>query len=243
MKLRKGKSMKAVDSYVSIDLETTGLNPKRDRIIEIGAIKFVDGEKTESFSTFVNPARKLDQTIIDLTGIRDEELADAPYIDSVLPRLIDFLGELPLLGHSILFDYSFIKKAAVDNKLSFEKSGIDTLKIARKFLAKLEHRNLDYLCNYYKIPHNAHRAFADAEATAELYRKLVENFYDAKDSLFLPSPLIFKVKRDTPASKQQKERLYKLLVQHKITLEADVEHLTKSEASRFTDKILAKYGR
>lgn len=235
--------MKAVDSYVCIDLETTGLNPKRDRIIEIGAVKFVDGEKTESFSTFVNPARKLDQTIIDLTGIRDEELADAPYIDSILPRLLDFLGELPLLGHSILFDYSFIKKAAVDNKLSFEKSGIDTLKIARKFLDKLEHRNLDYLCNYYKIPHNAHRAFADAEATAELYRKLVDNFYDAEDSLFFPSPLIFKVKRDTPASKQQKERLYKLLVQHKITLEADVEHLTKSEASRFTDKILAKYGR
>lgn len=238
-----GKSMKAVDSYVSIDLETTGLNPKRDKIIEIGAVKVINGIKTDSFLTFINPARKLDQTIIGLTGIRDEDLAGAPYIDSVLPELMDFLEDLPLLGHSILFDYSFIKKAAVDNKLSFEKSGIDTLKIARKFLADLEHRNLDYLCNYYKIPHNAHRAFADAEATDELYRILADKFYEAEDSLFMPSPLIFSIKRDTPATKQQKERLYKLLVQHKITLEADVERLTRSEASRFTDRILAEYGR
>lgn len=238
-----GKSMKAVDSYVSIDLETTGLNPKRDKIIEIGAVKVINGIKTDSFLTFINPARKLDQTIIGLTGIRDEDLAGAPYIDSVLPELMDFLEDLPLLGHSILFDYSFIKKAAVDNKLSFEKSGIDTLKIARKFLADLEHRNLDYLCNYYKIPHNAHRAFADAEATDELYRILADKFYEAEDSFFMPSPLIFSIKRDTPATKQQKERLYKLLVQHKITLEADVERLTRSEASRFTDRILAEYGR
>lgn len=238
-----GKSMKMVDSYVSIDLETTGLNPKRDKIIEIGAVKVIDGVKKESFSTFVNPARKMDRTIIDLTGIRDEDLADAPYIDSILPELMEFLEDLPLLGHSILFDYSFIKKAAVDNKLSFEKSGIDTLKIARKFLADLEHRNLDYLCNYYEIPHNAHRALADAVATEELYRRLSDKFLDTEDSLFLPSPLIFRVKRDTPATKQQKERLYKLLVQHKITLEADVEHLTRSEASRFIDRILAEYGR
>lgn len=238
-----GKSMKAVDSYVSIDLETTGLNPKRDKIIEIGAVKVINGIKTDSFLTFINPARKLDQTIIGLTGIRDEDLEGAPYIDSVLPELMDFLEELPLLGHSILFDYSFIKKAAVDNKLSFEKSGIDTLKIARKFLAALEHRNLDYLCNYYKIPHNAHRAFADAEATDELYRILADKFFEAEDSLFMPSPLSFSIKRDTPATKQQKERLYKLLVQHKITLEADVERLTRSEASRFTDRILSEYGR
>jgi len=235
--------MKTVDSYVSIDLETTGLNPKKDKIIEIGAVKVIGGIKKESFSTFVNPARKLDQIIIDLTGIKDDDLEDAPYIESVLPGLMDFLEDLPILGHSILFDYSFIKKAAVDNKLSFEKNGIDTLKIARRFLADLEHRNLDYLCNYYKIPHNAHRALADAVATDELYRRLSDKFFDTESSLFLPSPMIFKVKRDTPATRQQKDRLYKLLVQHKITLEADVERLTKSEASRFTDRILAEYGR
>ena len=98
------------DTYVSIDLETTGLNPKRDRIIEIGAIRVEQGQIVEEFSTFVDPGRKLEERITELTGIRDEDLADAPQLDEVFPKLLEFMGELPLLGHSILFDYSFLKK-------------------------------------------------------------------------------------------------------------------------------------
>ena len=106
------------DTYVSIDLETTGLNPKRDRIIEIGAIRVEQGQIVEEFSTFVDPGRKLEERITELTGIRDEDLADAPQLDEVFPKLLEFMGELPLLGHSILFDYSFLKKAAVDRKIT-----------------------------------------------------------------------------------------------------------------------------
>lgn len=98
------------DTYVSIDLETTGLNPKRDRIIEIGAIRVEQGQIVEEFSTFVDPGRKLEERITELTGIRDEDLADAPQLDEVFPKLLEFMGELPLLGHSILFDYFFLKK-------------------------------------------------------------------------------------------------------------------------------------
>ena len=232
-----------MNNYVSIDLETTGLNPKQDKIIEIGAVKMIDGKQTDAFSTFVNPGRRLNEHIVTLTGIRDEQLADAPCIEEVLPRLLDFLEDLPLLGHSVLFDYSFLKKAAVNQKLVFEKSAIDTLKIARKYLADLEHRSLDYLCEYYQIPHRAHRALEDARATVELYQKLTELFFKEEETVFRPAPLHYAVKRDTPATKPQKERLYRLLQQHNITLEVDVEKLTRSEASRFTDKILAKYGR
>lgn len=246
------------DTYVSIDLETTGLNPKRDRIIEIGAIRVERGEIREEFSTFVNPGRKLEERITELTGIRDEDLAEAPELDEVFPKLLEFMGNFPLLGHSILFDYSFLKKAAVDRKLTFERSAVDTLQIARKYLPDLPHRNLEYLCRYYEIPHHAHRALEDAKATDRLFRKLAELFYEekngeqaltesdgkiAKNTLFAPKPLHFQVKRDTPATKPQKERLYRLLEQHKITLEADVEKLTRSEAGRLVDKILAKYGR
>ena len=246
------------DTYVSIDLETTGLNPKRDRIIEIGAIRVERGEIREEFSTFVNPGRKLEERITELTGIRDEDLAEAPELDEVFPKLLEFMGDFPLLGHSILFDYSFLKKAAVDRKLTFERSAVDTLQIARKYLPDLPHRNLEYLCRYYEIPHHAHRALEDAKATDRLFRKLAELFYEeengeqaltesdgkiAKNTLFAPKPLRFQVKRDTPATKPQKERLYRLLEQHKITLEADVEKLTRSEAGRLVDKILAKYGR
>ena len=131
------------DSYISIDLETTGLEPKHDKIIEIGALQVEKGQITDSFSTFVNPGRKLEERITELTGIRDEDLADAPYIQDVLPKLLAFVGDLPLLGHSILFDFSFLKKAAVNQKLSFERGAVDTLKIARKYLPELESRSLD----------------------------------------------------------------------------------------------------
>lgn len=227
------------DSYISIDLETTGLNPRLDKIIEIGAVRVVGGIPQDTFSTFINPGRKLEERITDLTGIRQEQLEGAPVIEEVLPGLLAFLGELPLVGHRILFDFSFLKKAAVNHNLDFEKNGIDTLKIAQKFLTGLEHRTLEYLCRYYGIPHHAHRALHDAQATSQLYQMLVRQFYEDEDNIFLPGKLVFKVKKDTPATKPQKERLYRLIEQHKLILDADVEKLTRSEASRITDKILA----
>lgn len=232
-----------MDAYVSIDLETTGLNPKTDKIIEIGGVKVIGGNITETFSAFVNPGRKLEPKITELTGIRDKDLEGAPSIEEVFPKLQLFLEELPLLGHSVLFDFSFLKKAAVNQKLTFEKQAVDTLKIARKYLQSLESRSLGALCKYYGIPHYAHRALADAEATDALYRKLTEEFFSETESLFCPEPLIYKVKRDQPASKAQKERLYRLTVRHKITLDMEIERLTRSEASRLADKITAEYGR
>ena len=234
-------------SYVSLDLETTGLNPRLDRIIEIGALRVENGEIADTFCTFVNPGRRLEERITDLTGIRDEDVEGAPYIEEVLPDLFRFLGDLPLLGHSVRFDFSFLKKAAVDLRLPFERNAVDTLKIARKYLTALEHRSLDYLCDYYKIPHQAHRALEDARATHVLYGKLAEDFYEkesgeaaqgqGKYNLFEAVPLQFQIKRDTPVTKPQKEQLYRLIEQHKIVLNADVERLTRSEASRIIDKI------
>lgn len=232
-----------INTYISIDLETTGLHPKQDRIIEIGAVKVVEGRIEDTFSSFVNPGRKLEDRIVELTGITDNDLAEAPFIEEIFPKLEHFLGELPFVGHSILFDYSFLKKVAVNMNRPFEKDAIDTLKIARKYLDQLEHRNLDYLCEYYGIPHHAHRALQDAEATSTLYQKLAENYYNEKEALFRPQKLAFAVKKDTPATKAQKERLYRLIAQHKIEWERNVEKLTRSEASRFTDIILATYGR
>ena len=132
--------------------------------------------------------------------------------------------------------------------MSFEREGIDTLKIARKYLPDLESRSLGYLCGYYGIQHSAHRALHDARATAALYRKLTESFYDQEEaegdkSLFRPKRLRHNVKRDTPATKAQKEQLYKLADRHKLIIEYDIEKLTRSEASRRIDRILAEYGR
>lgn len=240
-----------INDYICVDVETTGLNPKTDKIIEIGAVRVRNGEITDSFESFVAPGRKLEERITALTGIDDRMLQNAPERKEVIPKFLEFAGEDILLGHSVFFDYSFLKRAAVNEKLTFERQGIDTLKLARKFLPDLESRSLGFLCKHYQIEHNAHRALADAVATVKLYQKLTEQFFTEKD--FRSAPLIYKVKRETPITGPQKERLYRLIELHRLSIEQDesfsfllnleVEKLTRNEASRYTDQLFAKFGR
>lgn len=233
-----------MNSYLSLDLETTGVNPKQERIIEFGAVRIEDGVCTGVFESFVNPGRRLEENVIQLTGIQDGDLSDAPEITEVLPRFIEFAKDLPLLGHSVWFDFSFIKRAAVNQGLTFERAGVDTYKIAKRYLADLPKRNLAFLCGHYNISHRAHRAAEDARAAGALYEAMWKQFGGEEDvSLFDPVPLRYQVKKDRPAAKSQKERLYKLLSMHKIDTTYDIDKLTRSEASRYTDQILAKYGR
>lgn len=91
-----------VKDYVCLDLETSGLYPRLDKIIEIGAVKVLDGIAAERFQTFVNPGRKLSGHTSEITGITDHDLESAPYIEEALPGFLAFAGELPLLGHSVL---------------------------------------------------------------------------------------------------------------------------------------------
>lgn len=226
-------------SFVSIDLETTGLNAKRDRIIEIGAVKIIDGKEAGSFSELINPGRDLEERIVELTGIESRHLTQAPYIEEVLPRLSDFLEDLPLLGHNVIFDFSFLKKAYVDQKKDFKKYGIDTLRLARRFMPDLEHKTLGAMCEHFQIPLKAHRAMADAYGAWEVYKRLEEMFFAKEPETFEPKELIYQVKRDTPATGRQKERLKNLIEQKQIRFSLDIERLTRSEASRFIDKILA----
>lgn len=234
------------DTFVCIDLETTGLRPKYDKIIEIGAIRVDEGAVTGEWASLVNPGRKLEERIVELTGIRDEQLAEAKKVSDVLPDLLAFMGERPLLGHCLHFDFAFLKRAAVGEKLTFERQGIDTLKIARKYLKELESRSLGALCKHYGIPHKAHRALDDARATTALYGKLVEAFYEKESAegeknLFVPRQLHHPIKRDTPITIPQKEQLYKLLDKHKLVVDYEVESLTRSEATRKIHQLLAEY--
>ena len=138
--------------YVSVDVETTGLAPKQDKIIEIGAVRVRDGQIVESFTSFVNPGRILPAHITELTGILQEQVDEAETMESVLPAFLEFAGDLPLVGHRILFDYGFLKRAAVNMRLDFERSGVDTLKLSRQFLSELPSRRLSALCEHFEIP-------------------------------------------------------------------------------------------
>ncbi len=170
-------------------------------------------------------------------------LLDAPEIGDIIGPLLKFIGDDILVGHRVLFDYSFVKKAAVNYSLSFEKMGIDTLKLSRKLLPELESKSLESVCKYYGIEHKAHRAIGDARAASDLYQKLAGQFYQDNEEEFRPKQLVYLAKKEGPVSKRQKERLYKLLDKHKLTIAYNVDKLTRNEADRIMDEILAKYGR
>ena len=136
--------------FVVLDLETTGLTPKTDRILEIGAIKVVDGAVKERYSTFINPQMEIPPRITGLTGITQDMVKNAPLREEAVRKLVEFCRDLPLLGHNILFDYSFVKHDAVNLGLEFEKEALDTLTVARLALPELESRSLEYLCGYFR---------------------------------------------------------------------------------------------
>lgn len=235
---------KVVRDYVCLDLEMTGLSSKLDKILEIGAVKVVEGVIVDEFSTLINPGVRIEDKIVEITGINNKMVENQPYIEDILPEFIDFCGDCVIIGHNLMFDYAFLKRNAVNAGLSFERHGIDTLKIARKHLSELEKRTLGYLCQYYHIEnYNYHRALNDAVATHMLYRILCDGFYSENDSTFKPEQLIYKVKKEVPATADQIKNLKNLMKYHKIEIGADINRLTKSEATRCIHKIILKYGR
>lgn len=232
-----------IKSYVALDLETTGINPSTDRIIEIGAIKIVDGQEQECFNTFVNPRMKISERITKITGIDDNMVKNAPTIEEIIDRLMEFIGELPLLGHNIIFDFSFIKCAAVANGITFEKEGIDTLKIARRVLPSDISKKLEFLCGYMGIdPGSSHRAYDDARSAKILYEKLHE-MCPEDEGFIKTQKLEFGIKKKSPITPAQLKYLNALVERHGITLNIEPESMTKSEASRQIDTILSTYGR
>ncbi len=231
-------------SYIAVDVETSGLNPKLDRIIEAGAVRVEDGRETAQYRTFVNPRRELDARIVELTGITEAMVEHAPDIGDIIGEIVGFCGELPLLGHHVIFDYSFLKRAAVNAGIPFEKAGIDTLRLCRLLMPEEERKTLEAACAYYGIGREgAHRALGDARDAHRLYQSLAAAAAQEHEEAFQPKPLIYKVKREQPASKKQKEDLQYLLKYHKISLPVQIEHLSRNEASRWIDRVISQYGR
>lgn len=233
-----------MDSYVCLDLETTGLTPKTDRILEIGAVKVINGKAVAEYQTLIDPKMQIPGRITDLTGITQEMVQGMPKEKEAVEGLIDFCEDLPLLGHNLIFDYSFVKHSAVNHDMVFEKQGADTLKIARIVLPDLESRALQALRKYYDIPQEkAHRALGDANTTYLLYERLKEEFKEKCPDAFKTMELCYKAKKQGPITKAQKGYLQDLLKYHRIDLDREMDSLTKNEASRLIDNILASYGR
>ncbi len=234
----------AINSYIAVDVETTGLEPKLDKITEIAALKVADGQVTDRFVTLVNPRRALGERIVKLTGLTDEMVAGAPVIESVIGGFVDFCGNLPLLGHNVIFDYGFLKRAAVNAGLGFEREGIDTLKLCRFFMPAGNKKNLASACGFYNISQaQAHRAEADALSAHLLFQELLSRCEDQETDLFVPKSLIYKAKREQPATKRQKDYLRDLIKCHRIDITVQIDSMSRSEVSRMIDQIISQYGR
>lgn len=226
-------------SYIAFDVETTGLDPQTNEIIEIGALKVRDGKVAGRFMEFIHPRESIPGTITNLTGITNEMVAEARSEAEVISDFLDFCEDDVLIGHNVRFDYSFMKTGASHCGLSFEKSGIDTLKIAQTTLSALPSKSLSDLCAHYQIENKAaHRAYHDALATAKLYQTLAHYFEEGFPALFQPVPLTYKVKKSQPATEKQIAFLTKLSRQKHVPLSWNPETLSRSEASKLIDSLL-----
>ena len=232
--------------FTAIDIETTGLGPEKAKIIEIGAVKYEDGVQKEVFSTLVNPQTAgIPERITELTGITDEMVKDAPCEAEAMRSLLRFLeGETVLLGHNIPFDFSFLKVAAGRLGEVFEYRGLDTLVMARLCHPELQSKTLAAMCEAYGIINeHAHRAFEDACTAAQLYFLMEERFGKIHGDWFEAKQLFYKPKKTEPVTKRQVSYLQGIIAMHGLDLTPDYTTLTKSEASRLIDNLLAKYGR
>ena len=161
------------DTFIVFDLETTGFSPQNDRIIEIGAVKVTGGEIVDRFSTFINPGIPIPRRIENLTGISDDMVLDAPFINDALNQFRTFCGDCPFVGHNVGFDISFLKQKEEDNGIFREYTYVDTLGLSRVLIPEISRFKLDNVCKALKISlENHHRAVDDAGATAEIFIKL-----------------------------------------------------------------------
>jgi DNA polymerase III subunit epsilon len=162
--------------FVVLDVETTGLAPGRHRLIEIGAVIVRGGAVVASFQSLIHPERGIPQFITKFTGISPRMVARAPRAATVLPKLREFVGERPIVGHNIGFDLGFLNYEAdrCGMSLAFPLEGVDTIALARRYIPGIRRAGLDRVAAALHIPvRNRHRALPDATITATVFSLLL----------------------------------------------------------------------
>lgn len=164
------------DTYVVIDVETSGLHPEEHEIIEIGAILIESHSIKERFSIFVQPQKDITSQIEEITGITNAMLQrEGVNISLAMQRLIAFLRDLPVVSHNVDFDFSFLRKAcATCNLPLISNRSIDTLTLSRRKIKQVDNYKLNTLARHFGITtEQTHRSLADCETTYQLYEELI----------------------------------------------------------------------
>lgn len=188
--------------YAIVDIEAT--NPgSQAKIIQVGIVLLENGEIVQSYQTDVNPQEALDQHIIDLTGITDQQLAQAPLFSQVAGVIYDLLEDAVFVAHNVAFDANLLAEALFWEGYELRTPRVDTVELAQVCFPRFQNYSLGSLCQELGIPlENAHTALADAQATADLLRilmqriqelpkGLVENLWKKSDALLYETGLIF----------------------------------------------------
>ena len=231
--------------YTVFDLEMTGLSADDNKIIEIGAVRVRDGKMAETFSALVNPHVLISPVVVKLTGITDAMLSVGMEEDAAVPQLLAFIGDDAVVGHSVGYDFRFIKQWAVNHRIPLELWSCDTLKLAKALVPEDQPKKLAALCKFFSIERvHAHRALDDSIETWQLYEILADAAEKAgRADLLEPVLLRDGGKRQTPATRRQKQRLKEYMKLHGIRDSITWDTLTRSQASRKMDKYRAQYGK
>jgi DNA polymerase-3 subunit alpha (Gram-positive type) len=161
--------------FIVFDIETTGFSPQKNKIIEIGAVKIINGEIIGSFHSFINPGERIPSMITKLTSITDEMVANAPAINIILPEFLEYCEGAVLVAHNARFDMGFITQKARDMEIETNFTYIDTVAMARALLPNLGRFKLDNVAKALNVSlENHHRATDDAKCTANIFLKLSE---------------------------------------------------------------------
>ncbi len=170
---------KNYEEFVIFDIETTGLSAINDSITEIGAIKIKNGQVIDSFSHLVNPERPIPEFITKLTGITDEMVEEKPTIENIIPLFKEFITDSVLIAHNANFDVGFIRENLKKVKMELANPVLDTLELSRAVFPDLKNHKLNTLAKHLDINlENHHRALDDAEATKDIFLKIMELLED-----------------------------------------------------------------
>ena len=175
--VRKPRGQSLDGTFVVYDIETTGFSMKRDRIIEIGAVKVKNGVITDRFSEFIDPERPIPPRITELTSITDDQVRGAGNYEYWIPKFIEFIGDgdVPVVGHNAMFDVGFVKNYAGLLGIKFDPTVVDTLGLSHMLLKNLFRNKLDNIAKELNVVLSTHhRAVADAEATAGIFLAFVK---------------------------------------------------------------------
>ena len=164
-----------LDEFVALDVETTGLKPSRQRIIEIAAIRYRGGQVERSLETLLNPGRAIPEFISKLTTITNEHVREAPAFDQVAAEVVEFIGDSLIVGHNVGFDIGFMNaELGRAGMPPLVNDRLDTMGLAVRLLRSLRKPSLDRVASAVGLsPRKIHRAGGDARLTAEVALRLV----------------------------------------------------------------------